>query len=85
MISRPLRIRYTDGPLREAAAWLIPGSDPAAWLEELARWQVPHAGLVLRVLPLSRTDLRPRGVLVSFGGQVANLLPKASGPAVPAR
>ena len=45
MISRPLRIRYTDGPLREAAAWLIPGSDPAAWLEELARWQVPHAGL----------------------------------------
>src|SRR5258708_2359795 len=48
-----------------AAAWFIPGADPAAWLSELSRWQVPLADLTLRIVPVSRGDRRPSGVLVT--------------------
>src|SRR5215470_1616450 len=68
MTPRPLRIRYGNRPLREPAAWFIPGADPRDWLDEVARWGVPLAGLRLRVVPHSPSDLRPRGVLVTAPG-----------------
>jgi tetratricopeptide (TPR) repeat protein len=65
MISRPLQIRYGKRSLRETAAWFLPGSEARDWLDEIVRWDVPQAGLRLRVVPVSRQNLRPRGVLVT--------------------
>ncbi len=65
MSAHLLQLRYGDRPLREAAAWFLPGDNPGAWLDEVVGWGVPHAALVLRVVPQSRQDLRPRGVLVT--------------------
>jgi hypothetical protein len=75
MISQPLRLRHGKAPLRQPAAWLVPGADPCAWLEEVLRWGVPHTDLVLRVVPHALDDLRPRGVLVTAG---AGAEPKVS-------
>jgi len=38
-----LELRYCTTPQRAAAAWLIPGGDAAAWLEEMTAWNVPLA------------------------------------------
>ena len=75
MNSQPLQLRHGKAPLRPATAWLVPGAGPSAWLEEVLRWGVPHTALVLRVLPHGRSDLRPRGVLVTAG---AGAEPKVS-------
>jgi hypothetical protein len=75
MISQPLRLRHGKSPLRQPAAWLVPGADPYRWLEEVLRWGVPHTALVLRVVPQALDDLRPRGVLVTAG---AGAEPKVS-------
>ncbi|MGA2259347.1 MAG: hypothetical protein ABSG53_32130, partial [Thermoguttaceae bacterium] len=64
MITIPLRIRYSQQPLRPAEAWLIPGRDCQAWLAELLRWDVRLAELAIYVVPRSRADLSPQGVLV---------------------
>ena len=43
-----------ETPLRVATAWLLGGSDPASWLEEIARWRLPDAkqeALTLYVMP----------------------------------
>ena len=64
MIELPLRIRHSSAR-REPAAWFIPGGGPSAWLEEIASWGVPQAGLRLRIVPRSRADLRSLGVLVT--------------------
>jgi len=50
MIELPLRLRHS-GARASAAAWLIPGDDPEAWIEEIALWDVPMAGVALYVLP----------------------------------
>lgn len=63
MLTLPLKIRYSDRPAREPAAWLIPGGDPRLWLDELARWGIPLGELKLHVVPMARDDRRPRGVL----------------------
>src|SRR6266542_3274513 len=81
MISRPLRIRYAGAParagrpLRETAAWFISSSDPRDWLDEVVRWEVSQTELRLRAVPVSRQDLRPRGVLVTVS---AAATPKVS-------
>ncbi len=64
MITIPLRIRYSQQPLRQAEAWLIPGRDCRAWLAELLRWEVRLAELAIYVVPRSPADIRPQGVLV---------------------
>ena len=51
MITLPLRMRYGEKPLRQPAAWLIPGADPRVWLDEMLAWQVPLGGAVLYQVP----------------------------------
>jgi tetratricopeptide (TPR) repeat protein len=65
MIHQTLTIRYGGKTLREPTAWFVPGASAAVWLEELVRWGVAHGSLVLRVIPTSRQDLNPRGILVT--------------------
>ena len=48
-----LTARRRPAALRPAAAWLLPGADPARWLEELGSWGVPAAELTLTALPRS--------------------------------
>lgn len=52
-----LQLRIATTP-STAVAWVIPGSDPAAWLDEIARWGIPMSRLSLYPLPA------PHGVLV---------------------
>jgi hypothetical protein len=63
MLTLPLTIRYSDRPLREAAAWFIPGRNAQSWLHELAEWGIPLAEIKLHIVPISRDDRRPRGLL----------------------
>ncbi len=63
MTRLPLSIRHDRRPQRDAAAWLIPGGNPARWLAELTAWDVPLADVLLCVLPVSRQDLSAVGVL----------------------
>ncbi len=59
---RPERDGFCDDT--RADGWLIPGGDPASWLDEIAGWGVPMRGLRLLVLPRSIRDRTARGVLV---------------------
>ncbi len=58
-----LTIRFSDARVREATAWMIPGGDPRAWLEEIAGWNVPHSQIQLFVIPQSFRDQSAGGVL----------------------
>ncbi len=64
MITLPLRMRYGEKPLRQPAAWLIPGAEPRIWLDEMLAWGVPLGDAVLYQIPRSASDLSPQGVLV---------------------
>lgn len=64
MTQLPLHIRYGTTAQREPVAWFILGDDPRAWLSEIASWPVAHSSLSLLVVPRSRQDLHPCGVLV---------------------
>jgi tetratricopeptide (TPR) repeat protein len=68
MITLPLKIRYGQQPRRETAAWLIPGHGARAWLAELVRWEAPLGELQLYIVPQSRGELAPRGILVPVPG-----------------
>jgi len=64
MITFPLGLKQTAAACHQPAAWFIPGNNPAKWLEEIARWQLPMAELLLFVVPRSIQDRTPAGVLV---------------------
>jgi tetratricopeptide (TPR) repeat protein len=36
-----LTLKRSETPLREASAWLLPGAEPEAWLNEVVAWPVP--------------------------------------------
>ena len=59
-----LTVRYAREPQRKAAAWFIPGGQLADWWEELRGWGSLDDELRLLVLPHSRSDRSPRGLLV---------------------
>lgn len=59
-----LGLRLSEHAMREPVAWLIGGCDSAEWLRELMRAGVSLMDARLFVLPMSRTDLNPRGALV---------------------
>jgi tetratricopeptide (TPR) repeat protein len=52
-----LQLRYSPAPLREAAAWFIPGDEPRAWSAEMTSWSVPLAGA--KLCPLSLREQTP--------------------------
>ncbi len=64
MMRVELRLRLREGPPAEAAAWFLPGDDPAEWLAELAAGGAPLAGLRIWPVPRSRRDRTPCGALV---------------------
>lgn len=59
-----LTVRYAREPQRKPAAWFIPGRQLADWWEELRGWGSLDDELRLLVLPHSRSDRSPRGLLV---------------------
>jgi hypothetical protein len=38
-----LTLKRSPAPVRKATAWLLPGGDAEAWLEETGHWPVPAA------------------------------------------
>jgi len=66
MITKTLTVRYSPHALREVRAWYIPGSNPADWLDEVTRWDVPHATVRLLPVPRSPSDRQPMGAVVTL-------------------
>ncbi|MCA9142068.1 MAG: hypothetical protein KDB05_04750 [Planctomycetales bacterium] len=64
MITIPLAIRHRSQREHATVAWLLPGGDPASWLEEMIDWGVSLDTLRLFPLPTSRADRTVAGVLV---------------------
>ena len=60
-----LQLRFTPRPQRETTAWFVPGSDPQVWLAEFVAWSVSSSTITLRMVPRSRADRTPIGVLAS--------------------
>src|SRR5690606_31957361 len=65
MISIELDLQYSDREHRSACAVLLEGDDPRWWLEVLTRQNLQPA-VELFPLPVSRNDLRVRGVVVRY-------------------
>ncbi len=80
MITLPLRMRYGDKPLRQAAAWLIPGTEPRIWLDEMLAWGVPLGDAVLYPIPRSASDVSPQGMLVVLPNGLAPRITHRSQP-----
>jgi tetratricopeptide (TPR) repeat protein len=60
-----LKIARTNKSRRQIAAWFVTGSDPAAWISQLARWNLRLTSLMLRPVPTSFDNRQPLGVLVT--------------------
>jgi tetratricopeptide (TPR) repeat protein len=60
-----LKIARTNKTRRQIAAWFVTGSDPAAWISQLTRWNLPLTSLILRPIPTSFDNRQPLGVLVT--------------------
>jgi tetratricopeptide (TPR) repeat protein len=81
-----LQMRYSPAPLREAAAWFIPGDDPCAWLAEMTSWGVPLAEAKLYVVPPHwRLSLRERAPFRGAKGDIAGVVVVLAGNAKPPR
>ena len=63
MMRIPLTLVYDAQATQSIAAWFIPGSDPAEWLAEIARWDLPFDRVRLCLLPRSAMDRRLSGAL----------------------
>src|SRR5690348_13181795 len=66
-----LQLKATSADVLAPIAWFIPGADPAGWIEELSRWDVPMDGMRLWVVPASARDRSAIGVLVMPAKDVA--------------
>jgi tetratricopeptide (TPR) repeat protein len=62
--SLTLHLKQAAGPVRAQSAWFIAGADPAIWLEEICRIEIPHEKLRLFLVPRSGTDRSVAGALV---------------------
>lgn len=65
MPAASLRIRRSESPLRTPDAWLLPGSDPSTWLDEVCHCGVPLERIRLYPLPASHADRRTVAVLAT--------------------
>jgi tetratricopeptide (TPR) repeat protein len=63
MMRIALTLIYDGQAPHAVAAWFIPSSDPAEWLAEIARWDLPFDRVRLCLLPRSATDRRLSGAL----------------------
>jgi hypothetical protein len=69
MITSTLKLRFASRAVHEPRGWYIPGADPAAWLREISAWDVSQDSLRLYLVPRSRANRRPAGVLATAAGQ----------------
>lgn len=60
----PLQLRHDEALEATPAAWFVPGSSPARWLEELARCGLANMETRLFAVPCSVQDRTPCGVLI---------------------
>jgi hypothetical protein len=63
-----LTLRYHNDAQRPASAAFLRGTDPAAWLRELARWGLAAAQLRCYLVPESIRSVRPAGLFVLVDG-----------------
>ena len=63
-----LTLRYHETAQRPATAAFLRGADPAAWLRELSRWQLPAAQLACYLVPESIRSVRVAGLFVVAAG-----------------
>lgn len=59
-----LTMRPAPRPLREARAWLLPGSDPESWCDVLVRQGVDVDEVCFLLIPKSAQDRTPHSALV---------------------
>lgn len=71
MLTTRLKLHLSTRRRRKTEALFVPGEDVRSWLGEISSWPVEHGDLKLIVVPRSKKDLRPRGVLV-FGACIAD-------------
>jgi len=79
MIDIPLTLRLSARPLRPAEAWLVAGGDPAAWVAQLTKG-FADAEMDLFILPASRTDRAPSGLLAVAPANFRCVAPQAAVP-----
>ncbi|GAA4043342.1 hypothetical protein GCM10022409_31660 [Hymenobacter glaciei] len=63
-----LTLRYHETALRPACAAFLRGADPAVWLRELSRWNLPAAQLACYLVPESIRSVRVAGLFVVAAG-----------------
>jgi len=63
MITVPLELRRRASVLHQTVALMLPGSDPAAWLDIILSLNVPAEKLRLYVVPAGRNSGNPGGLL----------------------
>lgn len=64
MITVPLKLTFRERNIAPPVAWLVTGSDPAAWLAEVLTWDVSQASVKLLPVPQSQDNRQPLGVLI---------------------
>lgn len=64
MPSWQLRMRSATRPLREACAWLLPGSDPAFWCDVVLRYGIDVDDVRLLLIPKTAHDRTPQSALI---------------------
>lgn len=64
MLTLPLQLKYGEEVVRPTAAYLVVGERAEDWLAELTSWEESLANALLYVVPRSKNDRRPLGVLV---------------------
>lgn len=75
-----LTIRFDPTRRGEPQAWLVPGAGAEDWLAEIVTWNVPQSLVSLRVIPRSRSDRSPAGVLATVAGNPpVNASPRCQG------
>lgn len=59
-----IHLKYHPQPVRDTAAWFLPGQKPLEWVQEIIQWNVPQMSLRLFLIPESDRNRTPRGLLV---------------------
>ncbi|SFH92970.1 hypothetical protein [Planctomicrobium piriforme] len=60
----PLQLNYSTQRQHEAAGVFLPGSSPEQWLRQLVQFDAGSAEITFVIVPVSSSDLHPRGILV---------------------
>jgi tetratricopeptide (TPR) repeat protein len=73
MLTFELMIRPAVASSEPVAGWFVPGSHAQIWLDVITQWDLDHSQLKIFVVPTSRTERSPIGLLV-FGNSLQHAL-----------